>query len=209
MIKKISIVLLSVVLLAGQADARYCNSPYCSMCNRLFGPIGSIQAPVTASLRSAIEDVQRLAPSIDIDSTPMDAVDAALAALDLKPSDILYDLGCGDGRVLIRAVQKYGCQGVGIEIDPKVAEYARQKVREADCGSIRIVTGDARKFKLDAADAVFLYQHPPLMQVILPKLRTSRIVSYLHPLPNRVNRKLLTATDKPIYVAEPEGWSMY
>lgn len=124
-----------------------------------------------------------------------------LLKLELHSADILYDLGCGDGRVLIAAVRDYGCQAVGIEIDPYRAALARERVARSGVGRIRIVTGDATRFYLNQATAVFIYQDIELMQQLVPRLRTDRIVSYLHEIPGKSNREL-KVRGKTVYVAQ-------
>ena len=144
--------------------------------------------------------VRQVTPTIA--STPQAAVEVMLAQLDLIPGDVLYDLGCGDGRVLITAVQTYGCKAVGIEIDPAVAEYARQRVREAGCGRITIVTGDARRYDLTQATAVTMYLMPPLMVELMPKLRTTRVATFAHPIPDTQYRQILIDRVTSVYVLE-------
>ena len=167
---------LFVLLSALSAQARYCNSPYCSMCNRLFGPMDQPIVRVASSVAPVLAIPK-------IESTPMPVVDVMLDLLNLTAFDVLYDPGCGDARFLIRARQRFGCLGVGIEIDPVIARYAKQKVQEVGCGGIRIVTGDATKYDLSDADAVVMYLFPDTMRALLPRIRTRRIVSYQHAIP--------------------------
>lgn len=151
---------------------------------------------------------------IDIKSTPMEAVDAMVEALELESTDTLYDLGCGDARILIRAAQRYGCQGVGIEIDPAVAALAKSRVRDANLADrIKIVTADARKFRYrdaDYIDAVALYQTPELLAQIVPQLPTTRIASYLHRVPGHLCKTIETDYG-PIYVAQEasKSWNAF
>ena len=137
-----------------------------------------------------------------IDSTPQPIVEVMLAQLHLVPGDTIYDLGCGDGRMLITAVQTYGCKAVGIEIDPAVAAYARQRVREAGCGRITIITGDARRYNLDGATAVTMYLFPPLIKELMPKIKTRRVVSFSHRIPGRKCQQVLIDKFTSIYVLE-------
>jgi hypothetical protein len=131
----------------------------------------------------------------------MVAVNIMLDQLNLKQSDTLYDLGCGDARILIRARQRFCCKGVGIEIDPTVADIARWKVAESGCGGIRIVTGDATKYDLDKADAVAVYLFPDTMALLIPKITTHRIVSYQHAIPGHRNIKVQMAVGV-VYLAD-------
>ena len=158
------------------------------MCNMVFGPVQTVAV------------LSRTLPKIE--STPQEIVEVMLAQLQLIPGDTLYDLGCGDGRILITAVKRYGCKAVGIEIDPAVARYARQRVREAGCGRITIVTGDARKYNLTQATAVTMYLMPPLMAELMPKLRTQRVATFAHPIPNTRYRQILIDRTTSVYVLE-------
>lgn len=198
--KSIIAAVLIVAFTATAAEARYCYNPRCLMCNRLFGPLpgydrwGNLvgQAPSVDKYRPAPLPTVSVPRAPAIDSTPHAVVDAMLAELDLQADDILYDLGCGDGRFLIAAVEQYGCRAVGIEIDHSVAELARANVRASSFarGRTRVVTGDATKYFLDQATAVVVYQLPPLLKKLIPRLSTNRIASYMHPVPGKANREI-------------------
>src|SRR3970040_652557 len=104
-----------------------------------------------------------------IDYTPAVAMDAMLLEMSLAAEDVLYDIGCADGRVLIAAAQRYGCRGVGIEIDSQTAEIARRNVARAGLsGQIRIVTGDALNYRYDGATAATVYLYPDLVAKLAP-----------------------------------------
>lgn len=201
--KKMNFFLVETIiclLLCSIAEARYCNSPACSMCNRLFGPLPGYQ--LTDNYRSI-----RHATLTQIDSMPAVAVDMMLAALKLTPKDLLYDLGCGDGRILITAVKKYGCRAVGIEIDPQVAAFAKQKVATSGVGArIRITVGDARKYDLSQATAVTMYLFPDLMRELVPKLSTKRIASYQHKILGIPSKKITAPRGSTIYLAVDSAW---
>ena len=138
---------------------------------------------------------------------PAVAVDMMLAALKLTPKDLLYDLGCGDGRILITAVKKYGCRAVGIEIDPQVAAFAKQKVATSGVGArIRITVGDARKYDLSQATAVTMYLFPDLMRELVPKLSTKRIASYQHKILGIPSKKITAPRGSTIYLAVDSAW---
>ncbi len=153
--------------------------------------------------------MQILRPDPRVESTPQVVVDAMLKELHLTPRDVLYDLGCGDGRILIAAVKQYGCMAVGIEIDPEVADLARRRGKDAGCGRIRIVTGDARTFNLSKATAVTMYLFPDLVAELMPKIKTDRVVSYSHGLPGRDSRMTMVAGKYPIYVLRRTDWDLF
>jgi Uncharacterised nucleotidyltransferase/Mycolic acid cyclopropane synthetase len=100
-----------------------------------------------------------LAPFV---ATPMVIVERMLELAEVKPGDILYDLGCGDGRIVATAAKVYGIRCVGVEIDPRRVAEARLRIREA--GVEELVTlrqEDAKKVDLSAATIVTLYLTGP------------------------------------------------
>src|SRR6266581_4530625 len=70
-------------------------------------------------------------PQVIYVSTPPDAVDKMLEMAQVTKDDVVYDLGCGDGRIVIAAAKKYGCQAVGIDIDPERVKEARAHRKQA------------------------------------------------------------------------------
>ena len=62
-------------------------------------------------------------------ATPNDVVERMLEMAEVKSTDVVYDLGCGDGRIVILAAKKYGCRSIGVEIDPKYVHRARWNVK--------------------------------------------------------------------------------
>ena len=127
-------------------------------------------------------------------STP-EQIAAMLAALDLTPCDRLADIGCGDGRVVIAAVEQYGCTAVGIEIDPVSAAKARRNVLQAVAehriadGSVTIITGDGLHSTPADVTAAVVYLWPDTLEELRPVLeRIPRVVSLNHPIPGRTGR---------------------
>lgn len=149
--------------------------------------------------------------------TPPDAIDISLQSLQLTEDDTLYDIGCGDGRVLIRAVELYGCKGLGIEIDPQMAAMARKRVaRSGYQDRIRIQEADAARLDYHGADSIFMHLYPTLISELLPKLLSKRIASYAHGLPGVKTSIIYSDDNTPIFVYTPEpvitpsmwpGWS--
>jgi precorrin-6B methylase 2 len=124
---------------------------------------------------------EQLAP---FDPTPQEVVERMLTLANVKSSDVLYDLGAGDGRVVIAAAKKYGIRAVGYEIDPGLAKLARENVRHA--GVERLVEIREQDFltaDLSRASVVTLYLsydgnlalRPQLMRQLKPG---ARVVSY-------------------------------
>ncbi len=116
--------------------------------------------------------------------TPPGLVRGLLAVADVTPGEIVVDLGCGDGRVLIEAATVNGCRGRGYELDPAIADEARRRVAAAGVGHlVEIVTGDARDAEVDDADLVFAFLPPAavaeLLEPVVARLRAgARFLSH-------------------------------
>ena len=158
-----------------------CNSPTCGMCQakRQYGN----QRYATAEVPFCPTPM----PTADNPDCP-DAVGAMLDAVDLKPEDVLYDLGSGDGRIVISAVAISGCRAVGLDLDASLVSVASgNAASNGVAGKASFHERDATKVSLPQATVVTLYQDEPLLKRLLPTLGTlkdgSRIVSYAHPLP--------------------------
>jgi SAM-dependent methyltransferase len=113
-----------------------------------------------------------------------DVVEEMLRMADVKPDDVVYDLGCGDGRIVIMAAQKFGARGVGIDIDPRRIEEARANAARAgvaDRAEFRL--GDLFNADIREATVVTLYLLPDVNVRLKPKLLRdlrpgTRIVSH-------------------------------
>src|SRR5205814_7608711 len=91
--------------------------------------------------RSSVAAQSRSEPGVIYVPTPQPVVDAMLDIAQVKASDVVYDLGSGDGRIVITAARKYGARGVGIEIDPALVKKARDNAAAAgDANRVRLVT---------------------------------------------------------------------
>ena len=116
--------------------------------------------------------------------TPMSTVRAMLDLAHVTSSDVVYDLGSGDGRIVIAAVRERGARGVGVEIDPALVAESRASARRLGIdGRARFVEQDIFQLDLGEATVVTLYLSPELNQRLRPKLLAelrpgSRIVSH-------------------------------
>jgi SAM-dependent methyltransferase len=121
-------------------------------------------------------------------ATPPDVVDRMLVLARVSASDVVYDLGCGDGRIVIAAARAYGARGVGVDIDPVRIDEARENARRA--GVERLVTfrvEDARATDVSEATVVALYLVSALNVQLRPGLTAqlrpgARIVSHNFPM---------------------------
>ena len=93
--------------------------------------------------------------------TPLEVVDKMLALADVKRGDVLYDLGSGDGRIVIRAAQKYRIRAVGIEMDRLLLDKARRHAKTAGVSQlVQFRDEDALKADISGASIVTLYMLP-------------------------------------------------
>ena len=126
-----------------------------------------------------------LAPYV---ATPHDVVERLLHLADVRADDRVFDLGCGDGRVVIAAAKNFGASGVGIDIEPWWIEQANQNARDAGVEErVRFEAADALYFDVSNASVVFVYLVHWSMQKIAPLLRTqlapgTRVVSLSFPI---------------------------
>jgi precorrin-6B methylase 2 len=121
-------------------------------------------------------------PDVIYVPTPQPVVDKMLELAEIKKDDVVYDLGCGDGRIVVTAARKYGVKAVGVDIDPDRVKEAQENVRTNGVGHL-VTIKEADIFELDFSDAtvVTLYLLPDLNVRLMPKLAKlkpgTRIVS--------------------------------
>jgi cyclopropane fatty-acyl-phospholipid synthase-like methyltransferase len=104
--------------------------------------------------------------------TPVEVVDKMLEMAQVQKNDVVYDLGSGDGRVVIRAAKKYGTRGVGIEMDQTLLEKARVSAEaEGVSHLVEFRAEDALKTDLSPATVVTLYMLPWFNEAMKPNFR--------------------------------------
>jgi SAM-dependent methyltransferase len=100
-------------------------------------------------------------PDVPYVSTPHAIVDEMVRLADVKASDVVYDLGCGDGRLVIAAVKKTGCRGVGIDIDPDRIKESRANARAAGVENrVRFVEQNFFASDIGEATVMLIYLFP-------------------------------------------------
>lgn len=134
-------------------------------------------------------------------STPPMVVDKMLEMAQVKKQDLVYDLGCGDGRIIIAAAKKYGCKAVGFEIEEKVVKQARENVKKNNLEHlIRIEQKDIFKVDLRPADVITLYLTGAMNVQLIPQLQElkdgSRIVSHDFDMKGVIPDKAINFTSK-------------
>ncbi len=112
--------------------------------------------------------VKKLAPSV---STPMEVVERMLSLAGVQSEDVVYDLGSGDGRIVITAAKKYGARAVGFEIDRRLVKESRNNVRKAGVQDlVEIRQQDILQADLSGATVVTLYLFPEANRLLRPRL---------------------------------------
>ena len=128
------------------------------------------------------------APDIFFAPTRQTIVDGMLRLAKVTAADVVYDLGSGDGRIVVIAAQKYGARGVGIEVDPKLVALSQELAVSSEVGDrVAFIQGDMFTSDISAATVVTLYLSESLNLDLEPKLRNelrkgTRIVSHQFPM---------------------------
>ena len=130
----------------------------------------TVSGLIPIAAQQPVQEARR--PDIHWVPTPPAVVDAMLKLADVKASDVVYDLGCGDGIIVTTAAQKYGARAVGIDIDPvrvKEATDRAQKMGVSD--KVKIIQGDLFESDIKEASVVTLYLLTSLNIQLMPKLK--------------------------------------
>ena len=140
-------------------------------------------APAVDAGASAAVDLDSQVPDIEYVPTPQNVVDKLLDVAKIQKDDVLYDLGCGDGRIVINAAKRFGVKAVGYDIDPKrVAESKENVKRNKVEHLVTIEQKDIFTVDLSPATVVTLYLLPELNVRLIPQLEKlkpgSRVVSH-------------------------------
>lgn len=153
------------------------------------------------------DDAVDLAPWVP---TPYPVVDRMLELAALTGNDVLYDIGCGDGRIVITAARRYGARGVGIDIDPAMVAESERNAASAGVGDrVRFLCLDATKADIAEATVVSLYLLPESNALMRPILEAqlrpkSRVVCHNYSIPGWEAKQKLVET-----VKDEDGESHY
>jgi SAM-dependent methyltransferase len=149
----------------------------CSCARRQEAPRADATDPASAPLR---------APDVPYEPSPEHVVREIIRLARLAPGDVLYDLGCGDGRIVIAAVKNTGVRGVCVDIDPRRIAESRENARQAGVSDrIEFLTQDLFETDLRRATVVTLFLWPKINLKLRPKLLReltpgTRVISYMH-----------------------------
>jgi len=144
-------------------------------------------------------------PDVNYVPTPQDVVDDMLRLVDLRPGDLLYDLGSGDGRIPITAARRYGIRAVGIDIDPTRIAEANANAHAAGVAHL-VEFRQADLFETDFSDAtvVTLYLFEDLNLKLRPRLHAmlrpgARVASHQFDMGDWTPDKTLTLRNSTVY----------
>jgi len=130
--------------------------------------------------------VQAQEVQLDVPYVPtnQETVEEMLKLAGVKPGDVVYDLGCGDGRIVITAAKKFGARGVGVDLNPQRIQEANENAKKAGVTEkVTFIEGDLFDFDFSEADVVTMYLLPSVNLKLRPKLQKelkkgARIVSH-------------------------------
>lgn len=138
-------------------------------------------------------------PDVIYVPTPQQVVDKMLEMADVRPGEILYDLGCGDGRIPVTAAKKFGIKTWGFDINPVRVKESLENVKKNDAGKlVTIKLQDIFELDLSKADVITLYLLPQLNVKLIPQLDKlkpgCRIVSHDFDMAGVRPKKMITYT---------------
>lgn len=150
----------------------------------------------------ALVSTQVRIPDVPFLATPDDVVDRMLDMAQVGPGDVVYDLGCGDGRIVIAAARKFGARGVGVDINPARITEANENARKA--GVEHLVTfrvQDVMETDVSEATVVTLYMFAEINVKLRPRLTIqlrpgARIVSHTFGIGDWEPEQVVTFKDK-------------
>ncbi|MCK4760546.1 MAG: class I SAM-dependent methyltransferase, partial [Candidatus Aminicenantes bacterium] len=126
---------------------------------------------LTALVMLSQAGAQQKKPEVPYVPTPEEVVEEMLMIARVGENDVLYDLGCGDGRIVITAAKKFGCRGVGIDIDPqRIKESRENAIKEGVSDRVQFYQMDLFEADINAATVVTLYLLSKVNLRLRPKL---------------------------------------
>jgi precorrin-6B methylase 2/LEA14-like dessication related protein len=160
---------------------------------------GKILLPESPEI--TVEGIKYNAVDVIYVPTPQDVVDKMLELAQVKKEDLVYDLGCGDGRIVVSAAKRYGCRAVGFDLDPRRVEESLENVQKNNVGHlVGIEQKDIFTLDLSKADVITLFLLSRLNVKLIPQLEKlkpgSRIVSHTFAMEGIKPNKAVTLISK-------------
>lgn len=153
--------------------------------------------------------VQYPVPDVPYVPTPNEVVDEMLKVAHVGKNDVVYDLGCGDGRIVIAAAQKYGARGIGVDLSEERIKECNENARKAGVTDrVKFLRQDLFETDLKDATVVTLYLLPHLNERLKPKLFSelkpgTRVVSHAFDMgdwnPDKVLHVKTGAEERTVY----------
>jgi ribosomal protein L11 methylase PrmA len=169
-------------------------------------PFADATRPASAPAGQATaQEAPTRRPDVIYVPTPQEVVEAMLQVANVTKNDIVYDLGCGDGRIPVTAAKKYGARGIGIDIDPQRIKEANENVQKSGVADkVKIMNADLFTTDISEATVVTLYLLPSLNQKLMPKLKSelkpgTRIVSHAFDMGDWKPEKELDVNGRKVY----------
>ena len=165
-----------------------------------------VAAVALASLPASAQNsrfANKLAPFV---TSSVKIVDRMLEMAHLKPGEKLYDLGCGDGRILISAAEKYKVKAVGVEISPKLVAEAEKNIETAGLtDQASVIRGDLLETDLSDADVVTIYLATSSNEKLRPRLERflkpgARVISHDYAVPGWKPTQVERADDRHVHL---------
>jgi ribosomal protein L11 methylase PrmA len=171
-----------------------------SLCTIL---VAALAAPVAA--QNTATQPQLRTPDVIFVPTPQEVVDAMLEVAKVTKTDVVYDLGSGDGRIPVTAAKKYGARAVGIDIDPQRIKEANANAQTAGVtDKVKFLNADLFTTDISEASVVTLYLLPSLNVKLMPKLKAelkpgTRIVSHAFDMGDWKPEQTLNVNGRTVY----------
>ena len=147
------------------------------------------------------EEPGKIKLDVPYEPSSEDVVEVMLQMAQVNRNDLVYDLGCGDGRIVIGAAQKVGARGVGVDLDPERIKESQENARQADViDRVRFFQGDLFQTEIGEATVVMLYLWPEVNLKLRPKLLRelkpgTRVVSHSHDMGTWEAEQTVTASN--------------
>jgi len=160
--------------------------------------LGTSHDPGVAYAQDSDYESKKIVPFVP---TPQDVVERMLELVQVKKGDVVYDLGSGDGRIVITAAKKYGVKAVGFEIDPELVRQSRESIKKEKVENLaEIRQQDIRTVDLSPATVVTMYLLPDVNLMLRPNLWKqlkpgSRVVSHDFDIADWKAEKVLPVKD--------------
>jgi outer membrane protein assembly factor BamB len=162
-------------------------------------------------LRANAGGAKRRPPDVIFVPTPQDVVEKMLDLAKVAKADVVADLGCGDGRIVVTAAKTYGCKAVGYDLDPECVKLSRAAVEKAGVGKlVRVEEADVLEADLTGVTVITLYVGVALNAKLVPRVEKlpagARVVSHQFPIPGLKPDRVVRVTsaedgvERPVYL---------